>query len=92
MLLMVIETFRDNDMVPVYQRFKQSGRGLPHGLEFVESWVEANLHRCFQVMKCEDAALLQEWVAHWRGTGVTMEIVPVVPSATTRKIVEPYLE
>jgi hypothetical protein len=29
MLFMVIERFRDNDMVPVYQRLRDSGRSLP---------------------------------------------------------------
>jgi hypothetical protein len=29
-------------MVPVYQRWRQAGRSLPEGLEYVDSWVEAN--------------------------------------------------
>ncbi len=32
MLFMVIERFRDNDIVPVYQRVQDSGRMLPDGL------------------------------------------------------------
>ena len=91
MLFMVIERFRDNDMVPVYQRLKEDGRSLPDGLEYVDSWVEPNFERCFQLMRCADAKLFQEWILKWRGTGVTIEIVPVVPSAETRKVVEPYL-
>ena len=43
-------------------------------------------------MRCDDARLLQEWCLHWRGTGVTMEIVPVIPSRETREIVAPYLD
>jgi hypothetical protein len=31
MLFMVIEQFRDNDMVPIYQRLWESGRSLPNG-------------------------------------------------------------
>jgi len=31
MLFMVIEHFRDNDMVPTYQRLRMSGRSLPDG-------------------------------------------------------------
>jgi hypothetical protein len=34
MLFMVIEQFRDNDMVPVYQRLRERGRSLPEGLEY----------------------------------------------------------
>ena len=92
MLFMVIERFRDNDMVPIYRRFRESGRGLPDGLEFVDSWVEANFDRCFQVMRCNDAKLFQQWILHWRGTGVTMEIVPILSSAETREVVTAYLD
>jgi hypothetical protein len=57
MLFMVIERFRDNDMVPVYRRLRDGGRGLPEGLEYVDSWVEANFSRCFQLMRCDDLRL-----------------------------------
>ena len=33
MLFMVIERFRDNDMVPIYQRLRDKGRSLPDGLD-----------------------------------------------------------
>jgi hypothetical protein len=91
MLFMVIETFRDDDMLPVYRRFREAGRGIPDGLNYVDSWVEPSFRRCFQLMECDDASLLQRWVLHWRGTGVRFEIVPVVPSAITRAAVEPLL-
>lgn len=92
MLFMVIERFRDNDMIPIYQRVRDKGRMLPEGLEYVDSWIEANFSRCFQLMRCDDPRLLQEWVLGWRGTGATFEIVPVVPSKETREVVAPYLD
>lgn len=88
MLFMVIERFRDADMVPIYARIREAGRMLPEGLEFVASWVEPNFARCFQVMRCDDARLLQEWILQWRGFGIEFEIIPVVPSAETREVVE----
>jgi hypothetical protein len=91
-LFMVIERFKDNDMIPTYQRVKESGRSLPDGVEYVDSWIEASFARCFQLMRCDDARLLQEWVLTWRGLGSTFEIVPVVPSAETRDVVAPYLD
>jgi hypothetical protein len=91
MLFMVIERFVDNDMVPVYRLAAEKGRQLPDGLEYVDSWVAADFGRCFQLMRCDDAALLQQWVLAWRGTGVTFEIVPVTPSAETGEAVAPYL-
>jgi hypothetical protein len=91
MLFMVIERFEGNDMVPVYRLAREQGRQLPAGLEYVDSWVAADFSRCFQLMRCDDAALLQAWVLAWRGTGVTFEIVPVTGSAEARAAVEPHL-
>lgn len=92
MLFMVIERFRDNDMIPVYRRVRESGRSLPDGVRYVDSWVEPNFSRCFQLMECDDARLLQEWVLQWRGSGASFEFIPVVPSALTREVVAPYLD
>lgn len=36
MLFMVIERFRDNDMLPIYQRLRDQGRSIPEGLEYIE--------------------------------------------------------
>ncbi len=92
MLFMIIERFRDNDMLPIYKRVRDGGRMLPEGLTYVDSWIEPNFSRCFQLMECSDLRLLQEWVLQWRGSGVTFEIVPVVSSQETREVVAPWLE
>lgn len=91
MLFMVIERFEGNDMVPVYRLARDKGRQLPEGLDYVDSWVAADFSRCFQLMRCDDAALLQQWVLAWRGTGVTFEIVPVAGSVEAREAVEAHL-
>ena len=91
MLFMVIERFEGDDMVPIYRRLQEKGRQLPEGLAYEDSWIEANFSRCFQLMECADARLLQEWVLSWRGTGARFEIVPVVPSRETRALVAPHL-
>jgi hypothetical protein len=92
MLFMVIEHYRDNDMIPIYERVRDTGRMLPEGLKYIDSWVEPNFSRCFQLMECDDPRLLQEWVLQWRGSGITFEFCPVVTSAQTREIVAPYLK
>ena len=92
MMFMVIERFQDHDMVPVYRRVREGGRMLPDGLKFVESWVEPNFSRCFQLMECDDLRLFQQWILQWRGCGVRFEIVPVVNSKDTREIVAPHLD
>lgn len=92
MLFMVIERFRDSDMIPVYQRLRDGGRALPEGLDYVDSWVEANFSRCFQLMRCNDLRLIQEWILEWRGSGASFEIVPVVTSRETQAVVLPHLD
>ena len=89
---MIIERFKDNDMLPIYQRFRDEGRLLPEGLQYIDSWIEPNFSRCFQLMECTDLRLLQAWILQWRGSGATFEIVPVVSSKETREIVEPFLD
>ena len=92
MLFMVIERFRDNDMLPIYKKLREGGRHLPDGLKYVDSWIEPNFARCFQLMECDDLRLFQRWVLEWRGSGATIEIVPVVSSKDTRELVAPYLD
>ena len=82
MLFMVIEQFRNQDAKSVYRRFHQKGRLMPDGLEFVKSWVAADLGRCFQLMECDDITLLQQWVAEWSDL-MDFEIIPVVPGKET---------
>jgi hypothetical protein len=92
MPFMVIERFRDNDMVPIYQRVRGARRSLPEGLEYLDSWVEPNFARCFQLVRCDDMRLFQEWTPQWRGMGATFEIVPVVTSKETRDVFAPCLD
>jgi hypothetical protein len=65
MLYMVIEEFRDGDPVPVYRRFRDSGRLMPEGLQYRGSWIAEDLTRCYQLMECEDRALLKQWMGRW---------------------------
>jgi hypothetical protein len=92
MLFMVIERFKDQDGVPVYKFVRDRGIKFPDGLVYLGSWIEPNFDRCFQLMECDDARLLQEWILNCRGTGTTFEIVPVVPSKETREVIAPYLD
>lgn len=50
MLLMSIERFRDNDMLPIDERAHDAGRLLLDRLTSLDSWVEPNFSRCFQLM------------------------------------------
>jgi hypothetical protein len=90
MLFMVIERFPPGSVPAIYRRLRDEGRSLPEGLVYVNSWIEANLGRCFQVMECDDPRLLQSWVLSWNGL-IDAEIVPVVPSGEVQALVQPYL-
>ena len=80
MLFMVIERFRDHDAaIAVYARFREKGRMLPGGLKYVDSWVETNHSRCFQLMECEDVRLFEEWTSRWNDL-VDFDIVAVYTS------------
>jgi hypothetical protein len=80
MLYMVIEHFRGGDAVPVYRRFRDSGRLTPDGVRYLGSWVSEDLARCYQLMECDDRQLIDRWTSHWADL-VEFEIVPVVTSA-----------
>ena len=59
------------------------GRSLPEGLRYVDSWVRADLGGCFQLMECDDAVLLQEWIAAWNDLS-DFDVVPVTTSQATQ--------
>jgi hypothetical protein len=90
MLYVVIETFRGGDPIPVYRRFRDSGRLMPEGIEYRGSWVTQDLQRCFQIMECEDRSLLDQWIANWSDL-VDFQVVPVVTSAEAAAAVAPRL-
>ncbi|MDQ3746595.1 MAG: DUF3303 domain-containing protein [Acidobacteriota bacterium] len=90
MLFMVIERFRGGDAAPVYRRYRERGRMMPEGLKYVESWVETDFGRCFQLMECEDARLLREWAARWEDL-VEFEVIPVLTSKEAAEAITPRL-
>jgi hypothetical protein len=90
MLYMIIENFRDGDAVPVYRRFRERGRLAPEGLRYISSWVTQDLRRCYQVMECDDRALLDEWIANWSDL-VDFELQTVMTSAEAVTAVTPTL-
>ncbi len=76
---MILEHFRRGPE-PVYARFRERGRMAPEGLRYVGSWVTPDGARCFQVMECDERALLDRWMAAWVDL-VDFEVVPVLTSA-----------
>ena len=89
-LYMVVEHFKNNDAVPVYRRFRDNGRMAPEGLEYVSSWIDEKLERCFQLMQADDRALIDEWIANWSDI-VDFEVHRVVTSKEAAAEIAPRL-
>jgi len=51
---MVIETHRPGALDEVYKRFHKNGRMMPDGLFYIDSWLESDGNRCFQLMETAD--------------------------------------
>ena len=79
LLYMIIEHFKNQDPAPVYRRFRDRGRLAPEGLQYVSSWVDKKLERCFQLMETEQPEDLDEWFANWNDL-VEFEVYPVISS------------
>lgn len=82
MLYMVIERFHAGAAPAIWRRFRERGRQMPDGLEYVASWVDQDVRTCWQVMRTEDAALFMAWTDAWKDL-MDFEIVPVRTSAET---------
>ena len=91
MLYMIIETFRNADARPVYRRFRDRGRLAPEGLRYVSSWVTTDMRRCFQVMQCDDRALLDAWMGYWKDI-VDFEVIPIITSPEAAAAIAPALD
>jgi hypothetical protein len=76
---MVIERFKGGNAAPVRERFVQSGRMLPAGVTYVDSWVESTGARCFQLMDAPQIESLNPRIDCWNDL-VDFEVVPVLPS------------
>jgi hypothetical protein len=79
---MVIEKFRNQDGKAIYERLRERGRQMPDGLKFVNSWVAADLSRCFQLMETDNPTDFQRWIAQWQDL-MEFEVVPVSQSRET---------
>lgn len=90
MLYMVIEHYKNHDAKAVYLRFRERGRMTPDGLVYIDSWVETNFHRCFQLMECDNERLLHEWAVHWRDL-VHFEFIPVRTSKEAAESIDSQL-
>ena len=83
MLYMVVERFIHGPE-PVYARFRERGRCMPAGVEYLDSWIDEAGGRCFQLMQSSSRELLSEWMAAWSDL-VEFEVAEVVSSADMQR-------
>ena len=76
---MIIET-NLHGPASVYARFREHGRMAPDGLRYLSSWVSIDGVTCYQLMECDDPALLDQWMSAWRDL-VDFQVIPVISSA-----------
>jgi hypothetical protein len=73
---MVIENFKPRCKEKVYQRFNEKGRMLPNGLVYIDSWLEKDGDRCFQLMETDNPGLFPLWTRNWDDL-VKFEIIEI---------------
>ena len=79
MLYMIIEYFNAGAAPDIYRRAR-GGRRLPDGLEYIDSWVDLDYFRCFQLMRTDDRALIDRWIEEWNDLA-HFEVIEVRTSA-----------
>ncbi len=90
MLYMVVEHFKEGAAPKIYERFREKGRMMPEGLEYISSWIDLDLKTCWQLMQTEDFVLLDQWIDNWQDL-MDFEIVPVRTSAEVREMMNKKL-
>ena len=83
MLYMIIEKFYPDKIKEVYKRFGEKGRLMPEGLSYINSWIDADLTTCYQVMETNDKQKIYEWISHWDDLA-NFEVIPVLTSTQAK--------
>ncbi len=86
MLYMVVETFKPGAAPEIYRRARELGRQLPQGLDYIDSWVDLEFSKCFQLMRTDDRSLIDAWIAKWSDL-TQFEIIAVRTSAEAARII-----
>jgi hypothetical protein len=81
---MVIEIFNPGCKAKVYERFHAKGRMLPQGLRYLNSWLEKDGDRCFQLMETDEVSLFQIWLENWKDL-VSIEVIQVGEKPVTER-------
>lgn len=78
MRYMVVETFAPGCKDAVYERFREKGRMLPDGLFYIDSWLEKDGDRCYQLMETDSPELFDRWIEQWKDL-VSFRVIELEP-------------
>lgn len=85
---MVVEHFKNE--TEIYRRFREQGRMMPAGLNYISSWTDTDFKQCFQLMETDNVKLFDEWLTNWSDI-MDFEIFPVMSSKeAAEKIAERF--
>ena len=82
---MVIERFKEGAAPEIYRRFREKGRMMPEGLEYVSSWIDLEFQTCWQLMRTDDESLFARWTENWTDL-MEFEVISVRTSAEAVEI------
>jgi hypothetical protein len=81
---MIIETFKPGKVKQIYGRLEEKGRMQPEGLTYINSWIDENMNKCYQVMEADSIDKIHIWISNWDDV-MEFEIVPVISSEEAKK-------
>ena len=84
MQYMIIERFHPDKVKQLYQRFDEKGRLLPEGLTYINSWIDEDVHICFQLMESDSEESLRLWIDQWKDLA-DFEWFPIISSAEAKR-------
>ena len=61
----IVEHFHPNKIRAVYERFDEKGRMLSDDVRYIDSWIDEDLEKCFQLMEAEWRELIEMWTSRW---------------------------
>lgn len=83
MQYMVIEKFMPGRVKDLYQRFAETGRMLPEGVKYINSWISKDVSICYQLMEADSLEDLNLWIANWDDLA-DFEVIPIISSDEAR--------
>lgn len=67
----------------LYQRFAETGRMLPEGVKYINSWISKDVSICYQLMEADSLEDLNLWIANWDDLA-DFEVIPIISSDEAR--------